>query len=139
MIDKCKYNCPTKTMAPKKYKLMINLLLWLYWTHLFIKVSIIYTFIIYVVLNKGNLHIYMIWLFPYHIPYQPSTNIIPRASLGLIWDVIRKEPYNILYVLAYKIKFVHGTLEWQHQMSLTFKQSLQHSELLYGMYSAVRK
>ena len=22
----------------------------------------------------------MIWLFPYHIPYQPSTNIIPRAK-----------------------------------------------------------
>ena len=59
----------------------------------------------------------MIWLFPYHIPYQPSTNIIPRAKplgmilvsrllklsgwywcLGLIRDVIRKEPYNILYL-----------------------------------------
>ena len=27
----------------------------------------------------------MIWLFPYHILYQPSTNIIPRAkALGMI-------------------------------------------------------
>ena len=27
----------------------------------------------------------MIWLFPYHIPYQPSSNIIPRAkALGMI-------------------------------------------------------
>jgi hypothetical protein len=64
----------------------------------------------------------MIWLFPYHIPYQPSTNIIPRAKApgmilvsrvdtgcdtessrddigrGLIRDVIRKEPYHILYI-----------------------------------------
>ena len=61
----------------------------------------------------------MIWLFPVHIPNQPSTNIIPRAEAlgmilvsrvdtvtgcdtessrddigrGLIRDVIRKEPY----------------------------------------------
>jgi hypothetical protein len=28
----------------------------------------------------------MIWHFPYHIPYQPSTNIIPRAkALGMIF------------------------------------------------------
>ena len=66
----------------------------------------------------------MIWLFPVHIPNQPSTNIIPRAEAlgmilvsrvdtvtgcdtessrddigrGLIRDVIRKEPYNILYI-----------------------------------------
>ena len=27
----------------------------------------------------------MIWLFPYHIPFQPSTNIIPQAkALGMI-------------------------------------------------------
>ena len=27
----------------------------------------------------------MIWLFPYHIPYQPLTNIISRAkALGMI-------------------------------------------------------
>ena len=30
--------------------------------------------------------VYMIWLFQYHTPYQPSTNIIPRAELlGLYW------------------------------------------------------
>ena len=47
----------------------------------------------------------MIWLFPYHIPYQPST-IIPRAkALGMIlvsWvdtGCDTKEPYNILYIL----------------------------------------
>ena len=57
-----------------------------------------------------------------YIPYQPSTNIIPRAKAlgmilvsrvdtgcdtessrddidrGLIRDVIRKEPYHILYI-----------------------------------------
>ena len=47
----------------------------------------------------------MIWLFPYHILYQPSTNIILRAkALGLIQDVIQKEPYNILYLSCVKIK-----------------------------------
>ena len=54
----------------------------------------------------------MIWLFPYHILYQPLTNIIPRAkALGLIQDVIRKEPYNILYIIHTKKLFYKDWLE----------------------------
>ena len=36
----------------------------------------------------------MIWLFPYHIPYQPSTNIIP---LGMIL-VSRVEALGMILV-----------------------------------------
>ena len=40
----------------------------------------------------------IIWLFPYHIPYQPrsSRDDIDR---GLIRDVIRKEPYHIMFII----------------------------------------
>ena len=49
----------------------------------------------------------MIWLFPYHILYQPSTNIIPRAkALGMILvsrvdtgSDTERAIYNILYIL----------------------------------------
>ena len=39
----------------------------------------------------------MIWLFPYHIPYQTETPISSKP-LGMIL-VTRKETYNILYLL----------------------------------------
>ena len=48
----------------------------------------------------------MIWLFPYHIPHQSSTNVIPLAkALGMILvsqvdtGCDTKEPCNILYLL----------------------------------------
>ena len=49
----------------------------------------------------------MIWLFPYHILYQPSTNIIPQAkALGMILvsrvdtgSDTERAIYNILYIL----------------------------------------
>ena len=47
--------------------------------------------------------------FPYHIPYQPETPISSRElllllsgwywCLGLIRDVIRKEPYHIMFII----------------------------------------
>ena len=48
----------------------------------------------------------IIWLFPYHIPYQSETRISSREfssrddiGRGLIRDVIRKEPYPIMFII----------------------------------------
>ena len=45
---------------------------------------------------KYMINRFMIWHFSYHMSYQPSTHISPRACLGLMWHVIWKMPYNNL-------------------------------------------
>jgi hypothetical protein len=47
----------------------------------------------------------IIWLFPYHIPYQPES-FSSRDDIGrrLIQDVIRKEPYHIMFIICLNMR-----------------------------------
>jgi hypothetical protein len=64
----------------------------------------------------------MIWLFLYHIPYQPSTNIIPRAkALGMILVSMFFQYYICKFPL-FSTKYMINVYIWN-----TFVSNLLHS------------
>jgi hypothetical protein len=53
----------------------------------------------------------MKWLFPYHIPYQSSTNIIPRAkALGMI--LVSRVDYRMWYWKSHIIFSIYQIKHW---------------------------
>jgi hypothetical protein len=98
------------------------------------------------VTNGSTLYAPIIWLFPYHIPYQPETPISSRAlgmilvsrvdtgcdterassgwywCLGLIRDVIRKEPYHIMFIIYLNMrKFCSVLWTFSHVINIILR------------------